>query len=228
MPVTTMTTTMGFQIFSTIAGWFLIASFWTLPSLQQFRMVPNPDQRDSNGDGEGDACQDDCDLDAIKNGEDICPCDPSKSVTDLSDLVTHDVGTSSDGQPPPNWEFSDGGKQIFQKLNSRAGLAVGGAVFSSVRYTGVMFVGTNSDDDVIGILFGYKDNKNFYTVTSSKSNSGQVSWTFHATKLNITLVPRDTCPIKKNNNKNYSHTQGYWKLTKVKSVTGHPSQELSV
>ena len=64
-------------------------------------MVPNPNQRDSNGDGEGDACQDDCDLDAIKNGEDICPCDPSKSITDLSDLVTHDVGTSSDGQPPP-------------------------------------------------------------------------------------------------------------------------------
>ena len=138
-------------------------------------MVHNPNQRDSNGDGEGDACQDDCDLDAIKNGEDICPCDPSKSVTDLTGLVTHDVGTSSDHQAPPNWEFSDGGKQIFQKLNSRAGLAVGDAVFSSVRYTGVMFVGTKSDNDAIGIVFGYKDNKNFYTVTSSKTNSNQVS-----------------------------------------------------
>jgi len=136
--------------------------------------VPNPDQRDSNGDGEGDACQDDCDLDAIKNGEDICPCDPSKSVTDLSNLVTHDVGTSSDSQAAPSWIFSDGGKQIDQKLNSRAGLAVGDAVFSSVRYTGVMFVSDTSDNDVIGILFGYKDNKNFYTLTSSKTNSNQV------------------------------------------------------
>lgn len=73
-----------------------------------------------------------------------------------------------------SWIFSDGGKQIDQKLNSRAGLAVGDAVFSSVRYTGVMFVSDTSDNDVIGILFGYKDNKNFYTLTSSKTNSNQV------------------------------------------------------
>ena len=72
-----------------------------MPSFKQLWLVPNPDQRDSNGDGEGDACQDDCDLDAIKNGEDICPCDPSKSVTDLSGLVTHDVGTDDDAQDPP-------------------------------------------------------------------------------------------------------------------------------
>ena len=72
-----------------------------MPSFKQSRLVHNPDQRDSNGDGEGDACQDDCDLDAIKNGEDICPCDPSKSVTDLSGLVTHDVGTDDDAQDPP-------------------------------------------------------------------------------------------------------------------------------
>ena len=62
-------------------------------------------------------------------------------------------------------------------MNSRAGLAVGDAVFSSVRYTGVMFVNDTSDNDHIGILFGYKDNKNFYTLTSSKSRSNQVGWT---------------------------------------------------
>ena len=72
----------------------------TLPTLLKFRLVPNPDQTDSDGDGEGDACQDDCDLDGIKNGEDICPCDPSKSVTDLSNLVTHAVSTNVDGQSP--------------------------------------------------------------------------------------------------------------------------------
>ena len=101
MPAMMMTTTMGFLIFVITAGWYHVPCSPRLHTLLKFRLVPNPDQRDSNGDGEGDACQDDCDLDAIKNGEDICPCDPSKSVTDLSNLVTHDVGTSSDSQAAP-------------------------------------------------------------------------------------------------------------------------------
>ena len=81
--------------------------------------------------------------------------------------------------------FTDGGKQINQQLNSRAGLAVNNAVFSrffivneytevfrpvrgslelidllvvifSVRFTGVLFVQTKNDDDVVGFLFGYQ------------------------------------------------------------------------
>ena len=72
--------------------------------------------------------------------------------------------------------FSDGGKQINQRLNSRAGLAVNNAVFSrlsflrpyciimilitfaSVRFTGVLFVqdDVTNDDDVVGFLFGYQ------------------------------------------------------------------------
>ena len=99
-------------------------------------LVPNPDQQDTNGDGEGDACQvvsqeiiigihqiiersksdrmflsprspvityqhkvldaqGDCDQDAVANMDDICPCDPTKSVTDLHGLVPHEVGDLS-------------------------------------------------------------------------------------------------------------------------------------
>ena len=35
--------------------------------------------------------QDDCDQDAVANMEDICPCDPTKSITDLHGLVPHEV-----------------------------------------------------------------------------------------------------------------------------------------
>ena len=77
-----------------------------------------------------------------------------------------------------SWLFNDGGKEITQTLNSRAGLAVGSHKFSSVRFTGTLFVGpalTYLDNDVVGFIFGYQDNKNFYAVTSSKQGSRQVS-----------------------------------------------------
>ena len=80
------------------------------------------------------------------------------------------------------WEFTDGGKEINQHLNSRAGLAVADHVFSDVRFTGTVFVNTDSDDDAIGFVFGYQNNKNFYVVTSSKHQSRQVYtflWSYH-------------------------------------------------
>ena len=72
------------------------------------------------------------------------------------------------------WEFTDGGAEIHQKLNSRAGLGVGDAVFGDVRFEGTFFVNDQGDDDCVGILFGYQDHKNFYVVTSAKQNSNQV------------------------------------------------------
>ena len=72
------------------------------------------------------------------------------------------------------WEFTDGGKQIKQTVNSLATLAIGDAVFVSVRFTGTLFVDDTSDNDIAGFVFNYQDNKNFYVVSSSKENSGQV------------------------------------------------------
>ena len=59
-------------------------------------------------------------------------------------------------------------------MNSLATLAIGDAVFSSVKFTGTLFVDTQSDDDIVGFLFNYQDNKNFYVVTASKEGSRQV------------------------------------------------------
>ena len=42
-------------------------------------------------DDNNDNAQDDCDQDHVANMDDICPCDPTKSVTDLHGLVTHEV-----------------------------------------------------------------------------------------------------------------------------------------
>ena len=47
-------------------------------------------------------------------------------------------------------------------------------MFGDVRFEGTFFVNDLQDNDCVGILFGYQDNKNFYVVTSSKQNSNQV------------------------------------------------------
>ena len=60
------------------------------------------------------------------------------------------------------------------KVNSRAGLAVAPEVFSSVRYSGVLFVNSTYDNDLVGIIFGYQNHKNFYALTSSMTGSRQV------------------------------------------------------
>ena len=72
------------------------------------------------------------------------------------------------------WEFTDGGKQIKQKRYSIATLALGDEVFDRVRFTGTLFVEDTSDDDMVGFLFNYQDNKNFYLVTATRQNSRQV------------------------------------------------------
>lgn len=55
---------------------------------------------------------------------------------------------------------------------------MGEAVFGNVRFEGTLFVNDELDNDVVGVLFGYQDNRNFYVVTSNKEGSRQVgdSW----------------------------------------------------
>ena len=62
----------------------------------------------------------------------------------------------------------------FLKVNSRAGLAVQRTVFSSVKFSGTLFVNHKYDNDLVGIVFGYQNHKNFYTLTSSMTGSRQV------------------------------------------------------
>ena len=73
-------------------------------------------------------------------------------------------------------------------MNSLATLAIGDAVFNSVRFTGTLFVDTTGDDDIVGFLFNYQDNKNFYVVTSNTDGSEQVECVQYAFKLLLHLL----------------------------------------
>ena len=108
------------------------------------------------------------------------------------------------------WEFTDNGKQIKQTVNSLATLAIGDDVFNNVRFTGSLFVEDTSDNDVVGLVLNYQDNKNFYVVTAAKQDSGQVGDFSRFISVLTQLL------------------QGTWSLRRVNSITGHPSNELQV
>ena len=50
----------------------------------------------------------------------------------------------------------------------------GSQVFHDVEYSGTFFVNTRSDDDIIGIVFGYQNPKKFFI--ASWKQSKQVYW----------------------------------------------------
>jgi hypothetical protein len=67
------------------------------------------------------------------------------------------------------------GREVAQFENSRAALAVGDARFGAVRYSGTMYVFDEDDNDVVGIVFYYQNNKNFYLLSATETGSNQVS-----------------------------------------------------
>ena len=66
------------------------------------------------------------------------------------------VSLESSPSTPPVWEFRDEGKEIVQKVNSDAGIAIGATRLGAVEFEGTIFVGQTIDDDWIGAVFSYQ------------------------------------------------------------------------
>lgn len=59
--------------------------------------VPNADQADLDGDGQGDVCDADIDGDGVANDQDAFPTDPSESVDTDGDGIGNNADTDDDG-----------------------------------------------------------------------------------------------------------------------------------
>ena len=103
----------------------------------------------------GDACEDDCDGDAVSDEFDACPCNKEIEKTDFRGIQSVCLGGNSYNQPAPVWEFLDEGKEIIQSVNSAPGVAIGSANFAGVEYEGTIFVGP-TDNDWVGAIFAYQ------------------------------------------------------------------------
>merc|ERR1712051_915141 len=124
-------------------------------------LAHNPDQIDSDGDGRGDICQDDFDVDGKPDYIDTCP---NNSVIYATDFRTYQTVVLD-----PHWVIYNKGAEIVQTMNSDPGLAVGFHRFGGVDFEGTFFVDTEIDDDYVGFIFSYQDNNQFYSVMWKKN-----------------------------------------------------------
>ncbi|KMQ94456.1 cartilage oligomeric matrix protein [Lasius niger] len=154
--------------------------------------VYNPDQRDINHDGIGDACWNDNDNDTIINTRDNCPNNSLIWATDFRKYTTIALDPFGTSQQDPLWEIHNEGAEIRQLLNSDPGIAIdycalvnsfhpslclrqGPDELSGVDFEGTFYVDDKDyDDDFVGFVFSYQDNRHFYIVSWKKS--AQVYW----------------------------------------------------
>ncbi|XP_031829184.1 thrombospondin isoform X2 [Nomia melanderi] len=130
--------------------------------------VYNPDQRHSRHEYIGDACWNDYDNDTIVNLQDNCPNNSLIWTTDFRKYVTIALDPFGTAQDDPVWKINHGGAEIQQLVNSDPGIAIGPDVFSGVDFEGTFFVDDDADDDSVGFVFSYQDNRRFYIVAWKK------------------------------------------------------------
>jgi len=128
--------------------------------------VPNSGQEDLDNDGQGDSCDSDS---------------STPPVTTFSGIESVNMGNNSfdtpTGQPEPEWQFRNGGREIYQKINSAPFAALRTEEFEGLEYEGTIFVDASTgDNDFVGAIWGFKNNSNFYLLMSARSTNSRGGW----------------------------------------------------
>ncbi|KAK1120476.1 hypothetical protein K0M31_012453 [Melipona bicolor] len=137
-------------------------------SIDNCPYVYNPDQRHTHHQHVGDACWNDNDNDTVKNTLDNCPNNSLIWTTDFRKYTTIALDPVGTAQEDPVWVIHNEGAEIQQLVNSDPGIAIGPDTFSGVDFEGTFFVDDDGDDDSVGFVFSYQDNRRFYIVSWKK------------------------------------------------------------
>nr|XP_033201541.1 cartilage oligomeric matrix protein [Bombus vancouverensis nearcticus] len=139
-------------------------------SIDNCPYVYNPDQRRTHHENSGDACWNDNDNDTVKNLLDNCPNNSLIWATDFRKYTTVALDPIGTAQVDPVWVIHHEGAEIQQLYNSDPGLAIGPDIFSGVDFEGTFFIDDDGDDDYVGFVFSYQDNRRFYVVCWKKGH----------------------------------------------------------
>jgi len=140
-------------------------------------LIANPEQMDDDHDGTGDACFRNYDGDSVPDEFDTCPRNAKIDTTDFRAIHPIAMGENTWGQPAPQWEFRNEGKEILQKTNSAPGIAIGSTQMAGMDFEGTFYVGPHEllDNDFIGFIFSFQDSSNFYLVMSARDDRDLVN-----------------------------------------------------
>lgn len=126
------------------------------------------------GNGRGDICENDADVDSVPDPIDNCPNNSKIWSTDFRYYTSQHViwivlliiiqyyyrtyqtvvlDPEGESQIDPNWVIYNKGAEIVQTMNSDPGLAVGYDSFNGVDFEGTFFVDSDVDDDYVGFIF---------------------------------------------------------------------------
>ncbi|XP_066021545.1 LOW QUALITY PROTEIN: cartilage oligomeric matrix protein [Pocillopora verrucosa] len=134
--------------------------------------VPNRKQANKDGDAFGDAC-DNCPFTPNSNQNDK-DNDGWGDACDVDRDYDDDERWAPTKQERPSGTVNKKGNEIQQAVNSIATMLIGKQIFRDVEYSGTFFVNTESDDDIIGIVFGYQSPKKFFV--ASWKQKRQIYW----------------------------------------------------
>lgn len=137
-------------------------------------LVYNPDQRDTNRTGVGDACRRHFDGDGVPDSLDVCPDNRKIYFTDFCSYQTLALDPEGDSQIDPRWVIFNQRAEIVHTMNSHPGLAVAFHAFGGVHFEGTFFIDREIDDDNDGFVFSYRDNAHLYIVMWKKA--AQTYW----------------------------------------------------
>jgi len=68
------------------------------------------------------------------------------------------------GQYDPKWHILNHGYEAKQTVNSDPGIMVASEKIGDLDFSGTFFVNSDYDDDYLGFIFGYQEDKRFYVV----------------------------------------------------------------